>query len=119
MMTMLQTHPERLVIAIAALSWGWMLREAAAAQRLSCCAANPTAAADFALWMVMVGAMMLPTTAPAVRDVATRSYRSRRPRAVLEYILGYLAAWILFDTDESHSTLILTWSKMTALMTCS
>ncbi len=43
----------------------------------------------------MVGAMMLPTTAPAVRDIATRSYRSRRSRSVLEYLCGYMACWLL------------------------
>ncbi|HEV3146298.1 MAG TPA: DUF2182 domain-containing protein [Gemmataceae bacterium] len=91
----MKTHPERVVIALAAFSWGWMFWEATSARRLSCCAPHPTAAADFASWMVMVGAMMLPTTTLAVQDVATRSYRYRRPFVVLEYILGYAACWIL------------------------
>jgi predicted metal-binding membrane protein len=97
-MISLQSRPDRLVIAIAVLSWVWMLGEAAAAQRLSCCGPHPTQAADLISWIVMVGAMMLPTTALAVRDVATRSFRSRRLRVVLEYILGYTACWILVGT---------------------
>ena len=95
MITLLKTHPERLVIAVAAFSWGWMFWEATAAQRLSCCGPRPTMAADFASWLVMVGAMMLPTTTAAVQDVAARSYRYRRPWAVLEYTLGYAICWIL------------------------
>lgn len=75
-----------------------MLGEAAVAQRLSCCGPHPTPAADLILWMVMVAAMMLPTTTAAVRDVATRSFRNRRLRVVLEYIFGYTACWILAGT---------------------
>jgi predicted metal-binding membrane protein len=95
MITALITRPDRLVIAVAALLWVWMLGEAAVAQRISCCGPFPTKASDVSSWMVMVGAMMLPTTTPAVRDVATRSYRSRRSRVVLEYLSGYMACWLL------------------------
>ena len=95
MMTALHMHLDRWVLAAAALSWAWMLGEAAAARRMSCCEPLPTRAADFTSWMLMVAAMMLPTTTPAVRDVATRSYRSRRPRAVLEYLVGYMGCWLL------------------------
>lgn len=95
MITALRTYPDRLILAVAAMLWVWMLGEAAVARRLSCCGPFPTKAADLTSWMVMVGAMMLPTTTPAVRDVATRSYRSRRPHAVLEYLFGYLTCWLL------------------------
>jgi predicted metal-binding membrane protein len=95
MITALKMQPDRLVLAVAALLWVWMLWEAAAARRISCCEPSPTTAADLTSWMVMVGAMMLPTTMPAVRDIATRSYRSRRARAVLAYLFGYLACWLL------------------------
>jgi predicted metal-binding membrane protein len=95
MITALQMHADRLVVAVAALLWLCMLGEAAAGRRISCCEPFPTRAADFTAWMTMAGAMMLPTTAPAVRDVATRSYRRRRPRAVLAYLLGYMACWLL------------------------
>jgi predicted metal-binding membrane protein len=98
MMALLQSRPDRLVISLAMLSWVWMLGEATAAHRLSCCAPHPTPAVDLMSWTLMVGAMMLPTTIPAVRDVATRSFRSRRIRVVLEYILGYAACWTLAGT---------------------
>jgi predicted metal-binding membrane protein len=95
MITALKTQPDRLVLAVAALLWVWMLGEAAVARRISCCGPFPTTTADITSWMVMVGAMMLPTTTTAVRDVATRSYRNRRPRAVLEYLFGYMGCWLL------------------------
>jgi len=95
MITALRNHPDRLVLAVAAVLWIWMLGEAAVARRISCSGPCSTKAMDLTLWMVMVGAMMLPTTAPAVQDVALRSYRSRRLLAVLEYLLGYLVCWLL------------------------
>ncbi len=94
MMAGLQARPDRVVIAIAVLSWTWMLGEAATAQRLSCCEPYPSRSDDLGSWILMVGAMMLPTAIPAIRDVATRSYRRRRILAVLEYILGYTACWL-------------------------
>ena len=48
--------------------------------------------------MLMVAAMMLPTTTFAVRDVATRSFRSRRLRAVIGYLSGYMTCWFLAGT---------------------
>jgi predicted metal-binding membrane protein len=95
MITALKTHPERIVLTIAALSWISMLGQAAVARRLSCCEPHPTMASDFTSWITMVGAMMLPTTISAVRDVAIRSYRSRRLRSVVGYICGYMTCWIL------------------------
>jgi hypothetical protein len=62
MITSLKTYPDRLALAVAAVSWVWMLGEAAVGRRISCCEPFPTTAADLTLWMVMVGAMMLPTT---------------------------------------------------------
>jgi predicted metal-binding membrane protein len=95
MINALKTCPDRLVLAVAAVLWAWMLLEAASARSVSCCAPFPTKAADLTAWMAMIGAMMLPTTTAAVRDIAGRSYRARRPLAVIEYLVGYLACWTL------------------------
>lgn len=86
---------ERLIIAISVLSWGWMIFEAVSSRRLSCCTPHPTLVVEFRSWILMIAAMMLPNTAFAIRDVADRSFRTRRPRAVLGYISGYLLCWIL------------------------
>jgi predicted metal-binding membrane protein len=91
----LRTHPERLALGLVALSWGWMLVEAAAARSFSCCTPHPSPAADLLAWIAMTVAMMVPTTLASLRDVATRSYRVRRVRAVLEYLLGYLTWWLV------------------------
>ncbi len=48
---------------------------------------------DLLTWMIMVGAMMLPTSLPAVNDVMRRSYRRRRLVAATEYLVGYLGCW--------------------------
>ena len=51
-------------------------------------------AAAWGHWVLMVLAMMLPVAAPHVRVVAMRSLRSRRQRAAVVFLLGYVALWI-------------------------
>lgn len=46
-------------------------------------------------WVLMVLAMMLPVAAPHVRLVAMRSLWSRRHRAVVVFLLGYVAVWLV------------------------
>jgi len=46
-----------------------------------------------AMWLLMVVAMMLPTTVPLVRYVATATRRSRRQRSILLFAAGHVAAW--------------------------
>jgi predicted metal-binding membrane protein len=92
----LRRRPEYVVIALAVAAWLWMLAQAVEAQRLSCCPACSSAFEEFVGWIGMIVAMMLPNTLNAVREVAARSYRWRRLRAVLGYVVGYLAPWALF-----------------------
>jgi predicted metal-binding membrane protein len=47
------------------------------------------------MFVLMAAAMMLPSTAGSVRDVAGRSLWRRRRRAVTEWIVGYLGVWVL------------------------
>ncbi|GAA2108528.1 DUF2182 domain-containing protein [Microlunatus panaciterrae] len=44
-------------------------------------------------WLVMAGAMMLPTAVPAIRYVAFSSRRDRRQYPVLAFVVGFLLAW--------------------------
>ncbi|HST68616.1 MAG TPA: DUF2182 domain-containing protein [Solirubrobacterales bacterium] len=53
-------------------------------------AATPT-------WGLMAVAMMVPPALPAVRHVSVNSLYWRRHRAVLEFLLGFLAIWIGFS----------------------
>jgi predicted metal-binding membrane protein len=48
------------------------------------------------MWLAMSAAMMLPGALPAVRHVATNSFRWRRGRAMTEFVIVYLAVWGLF-----------------------
>ena len=49
---------------------------------------------ELLVWILMLIAMMLPTTVPAARYVAFASRRARRQRSVLAFGLGYLVAWL-------------------------
>ncbi len=46
-------------------------------------------------WVVMVAAMMIPVTVPAVRHVARNSLRWRRRRAIGGFLMPYLAVWAI------------------------
>ncbi len=82
-------------MALVVLAWASMLGQALLARRLHCCAPHPSAAEDLLAWMEMVVAMMVPTVLPNLRDLSLRSYRARRARAVIAYLLGYLGWWTL------------------------
>lgn len=45
-------------------------------------------------WLLMIGAMMVPMTAAALRIVALRSFRERRGRAMGLFLAGYIAVWL-------------------------
>ena len=51
-------------------------------------------AAAWGHWVLMVLAMMLPVAAPHVRVVAMRSLWSRRHRAAVVFLVGYVAVWL-------------------------
>jgi predicted metal-binding membrane protein len=48
------------------------------------------------MWTLMAVAMMLPAALPAVRHVAVNSLYWRRRRAMVEFLLVFLAVWVLF-----------------------
>jgi hypothetical protein len=48
-----------------------------------------------ARWLVMVGAMMLPTVVPQARMIARRGLRRRRHQAVTSFAWAYLGVWTL------------------------
>ena len=47
-------------------------------------------------WSLMVMAMMVPVTLPAVRHVGLNSMRYRRRRAMAFYLAAYVAVWVAF-----------------------
>jgi predicted metal-binding membrane protein len=52
--------------------------------------------AFFFRWSVMIAAMMFPTLVPQARVVAIRSLWARRTQAVLLFLAGYSALWLLY-----------------------
>jgi predicted metal-binding membrane protein len=54
-------------------------------------------AAAAPMWGLMAVAMMVPPALPAVRHVAVNSLYWRRRRAVVEFLLGFLAIWVAFS----------------------
>ncbi len=82
-------------LVLATVAWLWMVLSAVRGHRFACCGAFPAWREEAAGWAAMVAAMMVPTTLGAQRDVARRSYRARRVRAVFAYLLGYTSPWIL------------------------
>jgi predicted metal-binding membrane protein len=46
-------------------------------------------------WLLMIAAMMLPLLVVPIRQVAFRSYRWRKGKAVAGFIAGYSAVWII------------------------
>ena len=104
--------PERRVIlgwlaALAALCWGYLLYQGASMGLMDM--ARPAAAgwgwSDllllFAMWVIMMAAMMLPAAAPAVLLVAqvNRLYQAGRSpyRRTALFVAGYLGAWAGFS----------------------
>jgi predicted metal-binding membrane protein len=51
--------------------------------------------ADIVHWLLMIAAMMLPLLIVPIRQVAFRSYRWRRGKAVAGFIAGYSAVWVI------------------------
>jgi predicted metal-binding membrane protein len=59
-------------------------------------------------WSVMVVAMMVPVTLPAVRYVGLNSMRRRRQRAMALYSTVYVGAWALFGVTALGTDHLLT-----------
>ena len=75
----------------------------------------PTLDATFAMWAVMMLAMMLPTVAPSVAVFSMLSARREPQRSGLTtalYIVGYAAVWIAYAAPAA----LLQWALTQALL---
>ena len=93
-------HPEWLTLTIAAVLWIPLIVALAGTFTLDHHhgpdgSPHPSTGFDthLVLWVVMVAAMMLPTTVPHLRYVGFNTRGSRRQRSILLFVLGYLAVW--------------------------
>jgi len=84
-----------LSLVTAALAWAWMLWESYSRRQWSCCNPGASTLDEARGWLLMVFAMMVPFTYVSLRRLAEKSYRTRRFRALLAYLAGYVGVWML------------------------
>jgi predicted metal-binding membrane protein len=96
----LQWRPEWRVAAVAAAAWLALLAGAGMHPAHLEPGHSPLGvAAGLPGWSLMVVAMMVPVTLPAVRHVGLNSMRRRRRRAMALYTAVYVGVWVLFGVS--------------------
>jgi predicted metal-binding membrane protein len=97
----LQWRPEWRVAAVAAAAWPALIAGGGMdhAQLEPDHSPLAVAAAGLPGWGLMVLAMMVPVTLPAVRHVGLNSMRRRRQRAMAVYTAIYVGVWLLFGVS--------------------
>lgn len=102
-------HPEWLALSLAAAAWVWLalalgwFNPAGGSTLLPGHHHGPVGASEpvhsiddrLLIWVVMVVAMMLPTTVPHLRYLGFNTRTSRRQRSVALFLLGYFAVWLV------------------------
>jgi predicted metal-binding membrane protein len=67
-------------------------------------------------WTLMLAAMMLPLVVAPLRHVRDRSFARRRARAMLLFVLGYFAVWMVAGVVLQVAALVALWTVPLALM---
>jgi hypothetical protein len=106
------THPEWWSLVLVALAWGTVVLQAGEHQGHA--HHSLSFPLEFLNWGLMVVAMMVPLMLEPLRWVAFQSFRDRRHRAVLLFLLGFLVPWLgvgvgaawLRTLDWSHNPLL-------------
>lgn len=88
-------HPEWWTIALSAAAWGTIMGQWFFASPHSGHAARNGSLVLSSVLMIV--AMMFPMVLSSVRTVAARSLWRRRHRAILQFLAGYMAPWMLFS----------------------
>jgi len=93
----LQWRPEWRVAAVAAAAWLALLAGVGMQRSHLGSDHSPFGVVEgLPSWSLMVVAMMVPVTLPAVRYVGLNSMRRRRHRAMALYTTVYVGVWVLF-----------------------
>ena len=93
----LQWRPEWRVASVAVAAWVALLAGVGMHRpQLGPHHSAPSVVAGLPGWSLMVVAMMVPVTLPAVRHVGLNSMRRRRRRAMAVYVTVYVGVWALF-----------------------
>jgi hypothetical protein len=87
-------HPQWWIYILSALSW-WVMLAHAQSHGAHAHHHQMPPALEAWHWLLMIGAMMLPLQSEQLRWVAFRSYAKNRQPALVAYVLGYLAVWLL------------------------
>ncbi len=108
------THPEWWTLVLVALAWGTIVAPAGGTQehmRHTMPAPDPMSFQEEWLhWGLMVVAMMVPLMLEPLRWVAFQSYRHRRHRAILLFLLGFLLPWMVIGIGVA-TLRTLDWSR--------
>ena len=67
-------------------------------------------------WALMLAAMMLPLVVAPLRHVRERSFARRRTRAMLLFVLGYLAVWMAAGMVLQVAAVVALWTVPLPLM---
>jgi len=119
------------LLAIVLLSWAYLFSGAGTMQQmgdmLMPMSAWPWtvehAILMFAMWLVMMVAMMLPSATPVILLYITIARRSASKGAALSspplFVLGYLAVWGVFSLAAVFTQFFLEWSELLSPMMAS
>jgi predicted metal-binding membrane protein len=97
-------HPEWWILALSGAAWIYMLAGYTLAwpvdavrvhDRPHAAFSSHTLLTDLRIWLVMIDAMMVPLATGPVRAVAVRSLWRRRHRAMMVFVAGYVAVWLI------------------------
>ena len=86
-------HPEWWSLILVALAWGTIISRASVNQEHI--HHTMPIQVEFLNWGLMVVAMMVPMMLEPLRWVAFQSFRHRRHRAILLFLIGFLLPWML------------------------
>jgi predicted metal-binding membrane protein len=107
-------HPEWWILAVGLVAW-IRVAEHGFDGSLGAHAHRASAGIELAYWTAMALAMMLPVIALQARAVAFRALAERRHRAVLAFLIGFLASWTAAGLLPSWLAL-LPWSHSRAVV---
>ena len=97
-------HPEWWTIALSAAAWAMIIGQWIFASSHVHGGHGEPHGSSLITSVLMIAAMMFPMVLSSVRTVAARSLWRRRHRAILHFLVGYIAPWLLFTLVASILT---------------
>ncbi|HEV2745840.1 MAG TPA: DUF2182 domain-containing protein [Allosphingosinicella sp.] len=111
------------LLGAAALAWWWVAADAAAHEAMAGMAPDPWSPAylgpAFAMWALMMAAMMLPSATPMIllyARFARNAAPAKAPAAAALFVLAYLAVWSAFSAGAALAQAALVASGLVSQM---